>query len=144
MSASGISQWPRSANQIQSQCVGLRRYSHRSFSASIVHLELTCPFIHNICYFDHRNNFRNVILTYAFTHKIRQKDAWKCWSVYVCVSFLTFSSVETVSLSLAIRLHTCCSESPRNSSPCTTSVKCCSERHRYAGVTNQTNQNCFT
>lgn len=54
-------------------------------------------------------------------------------AVNVCVCslwFLTFSSVETVSLSLEMRLHTCCRDRPRNSSPCTTSVKCCSGRHK--------------
>lgn len=40
--------------------------------------------------------------------------------------WLTFSSVDTVSLSLEIRLHTCCRDRPMNSSPSITSEKCCS------------------
>lgn len=68
-----------------------------------------------------------------FTHKEKDKLLLlKYCSVHVTLCSLTFSSVETVSLSLEMRLHTCCRERPRNSSPCTTSVKRCSERHKDA------------
>lgn len=44
-----------------------------------------------------------------------------------------------MSLSLEMRLHTCCRVRPRNSSPCTTSQKCCSGRHKSKEKKNNNN-----